>query len=85
MSPKQIGPMGFREAAIRVLARSSHPLNCRQIVEIAIREQLIRPEGKTPGNTLNSVIRRDIQKTGTSVFISVGDGLYHLRRRFRSQ
>lgn len=85
MSPKQIGPMRFREAAIRVLAESSHPMKCKEIVKIAIRDELIQPEGKTPANTLNSVIRRDIRNSRKSVFIDAGHGLYRLRKTILSR
>jgi hypothetical protein len=57
-------------------------MNCREIIEIATRERLIRPDGKTPQNTLNAAIRRNIQNSGDkSLFVDVGKGLFRLKKR----
>jgi len=81
MSPKRLGSMTFRQAAEHVLKRSRHPMNCSQIVEAAIKEQLLPRSGKTPQNTLNAVIRRDIKNLGrNSPFVEGNEGYFYLRK-----
>jgi hypothetical protein len=50
--------------AARVLAESSEPLNCQQMVERVLATGLWQSEGKTPAATLASAIIREIAKKG---------------------
>jgi hypothetical protein len=53
------------DAASRVLAASSEPMNTRQLIEAMANKQLwISPGGKTPHATLYSALLREITAKG---------------------
>lgn len=69
------------DAAVKVLAKSDNPMNCRQIIEIAIKKNYWQPKksGKTPQNTLNAAISREIKTKGyDSRFEKAGRGRFML-------
>lgn len=58
------GSMSFAEAAEQVLseAGSREPMHYEKITQRAIAQGLIRPEGKTPATSLNSIIGTHIRQ-----------------------
>ena len=69
------------DAAVRVLAESSEPMNCRQLIEIMTAKDYWQPKkaGKTPQNTLHAAICKEIKTKGTdSRFAKVGRGQFAL-------
>lgn len=57
--------MSALDAAARVLAESSEPLNTREMLEQMATQKLWKsPSGKTPANTLHSAIMREINVKG---------------------
>ena len=69
------------DAAARVLAEASEPMNCRQLIETMTEKDYWRPKkaGKTPQNTLHAAICKEIKTKGTgSRFEKVGRGQFAL-------
>jgi len=52
--------------AARVLAESSEPLTCQQMVERVLATGLWQTEGKTPAATLSSAILREVTTRGSA-------------------
>jgi len=75
--PKKPAPLkrsskpSFRTVAYDILKRERRPLQPKEIVAIALKEELLHITGKTPENTLASVLYKDIQqnKDPPSIFI----------------
>jgi hypothetical protein len=58
------GKMSGLDAAAKVLADATEPLNCKQIVERAFEKGYWSSDGKTPHATVYSAILREIQQKG---------------------
>ena len=72
----------FREDAIKVLLESREALSPDQIFARAMKMRLIDSIGKTPRNTLVSIIYREIFRHGKDAdFIKTDRGLYNLNLR----
>lgn len=70
----------FLGAAKAVLARSRHPLSCKQIVDRASEAGLLVTRSEKPENTLHSLLSRHIERQGTkATFVKVGRGRFALR------
>ncbi len=72
------------DAAAKVLTEANNPMNCRQIIETAIKKKYWQPKkaGKTPQNTLNAAISRDIKKSYDSRFEKAGRGQFALSNSY---
>lgn len=78
--PKYAGE-GFLPAAEAVLKRAGKALTCREIVDRATADGMLRSGGATPVNTLSAMLNRNIAAHGAkSTFKKVARGLYQLRR-----
>ena len=79
--PKAAG-QGFLRSAEIVLRRAGKPLNCAEIIERAVEAGLLESRGKTPVNTLYSLLNRHAAASkGSSCPIKkVGSGLFAIRR-----
>ncbi|HOI56760.1 MAG TPA: winged helix-turn-helix domain-containing protein [Phycisphaerae bacterium] len=63
--------------AAKVLAESSEPLNCQQMVERVLATGLWQSAGKTPAATLSSAILREVTTKGpASRFVKVERGKF---------
>jgi hypothetical protein len=73
----------FKDAAFFVLSKARRPLRCSEILEKAQADGIIiQTQGKTPQNTLFSVLNKDIAASGDgSRFVKLGRGLYSVRTR----
>jgi hypothetical protein len=72
--------MTFKEAAFQVLKQTGRPLSKHDIAKLAAKAKLIDPRGKTPTQTIASVIYTDIQKLGKkSPFVLTRRGMFGLR------
>lgn len=70
--------MTFFEAAVEVLRRAGRPLHYKKITEIAVRDNLLSHVGKSPQDTMNSRLEREIQKSNGSVLDRTRPGVYKL-------
>jgi predicted NUDIX family phosphoesterase len=71
----------FLIAAYKVLSKTEHPLSTKEIVEIAIKNNILQPNGKTPVQTMNSKLSMDIlYKQAKSLFMRTDVGKFGLRR-----
>lgn len=69
--------LSFKEAAIKILQESKHPLRADEIYHIAEERHLIKTSGKTPEETMGALIYTDIKKHGAeSPFVRVGKGIF---------
>jgi DNA-directed RNA polymerase delta subunit len=76
--------MEFKEAAYHILKQTKKPLSYKEITEIALRENLISTEGKTPEASMRSRLYLDIQHSGDeSKFVKVEKGIFALREWYR--
>ena len=66
--------IGFKPAAIKILARARVPLTAKAIVERAIAAGLIDDRGGTPENTLHALLSRDIKSKGEASEFRTADG-----------
>jgi len=69
----------FKHTAYQILKREGKPLSAAQIVKVALKEGLINTSGKTPQNTLASVIYCEIKKDPQCVFVKVAPMTFGLR------
>jgi hypothetical protein len=61
----QDGQLSCLNAAAKVLAEKSEPMNCKEMIEVmATKGYWITPGGKTPHATLYSSIAREIRDKG---------------------
>jgi hypothetical protein len=58
------GTMSGLDAAAKVLAEAKDPLNCKDIVDLALENGYWKTNGKTPQATLYAAISREIAKKG---------------------
>jgi hypothetical protein len=68
----------YRPAAIKILTEAQKPLSAKEITEIAIKRNLIRPGGNTPIKSMYSLLYRDAKKGEGSDFAMQGS-LFYLR------
>ena len=75
-------PMSLLDAAAKVLAYSTGPMKCREIVSQAISSGYwVAKKGKTPDATLYSSISKEINRKGDeSRFVKTGPGSFEKRR-----
>jgi HB1, ASXL, restriction endonuclease HTH domain len=59
--------MTFLEAALQILGSSRQPLTTREIMERALRQELIDTRGKTPLATMDAVLYRALRTDGDLV------------------
>jgi len=69
----------FRHCAFTILKREGVPLTATEIVKKGIKEGMISTSGKTPQNTLASVIYSEIKKDPTSQFVKVAPMTFGLK------
>jgi hypothetical protein len=53
-------------SARSVLKRSKTPLTCKEIVERAVSEGLLKSQGKTPAKTLYAALSRHMKRRGSN-------------------
>ena len=54
--------MNFKQAAYHVLKDEKRPIPAKEITQIALRDGLIKTDGKTPDATIGAVIYADIKQ-----------------------
>jgi len=69
----------FRHCAYTILKRLGKPLSAKAIVSIGLKEGLISTSGKTPQNTLASLIYCEMKKDPNSVFMKAGPMMFGLK------
>jgi hypothetical protein len=76
------GKMSQIEAAIKVLAETRKPMNCKAMVEaMAAKKYWSSPNGKTPAATLYAAILKDVTTKGKDArFKKVERGQFALKR-----
>lgn len=80
LGPKPRGQMSALAAAHRVLVEAGKPMGVREILETALARKYCDIAGKTPFNTINGGIRKEIKAKGDqSRFERVGPGLFAAR------
>eukprot|EP01117_Protostelium_nocturnum_P012871 TRINITY_DN4765_c0_g4_i1.p1 TRINITY_DN4765_c0_g4~~TRINITY_DN4765_c0_g4_i1.p1 ORF type:complete len:502 (+),score=174.23 TRINITY_DN4765_c0_g4_i1:110-1615(+) len=62
---------GFKQSAYTILKRQGKYMNAKEIVAIATREGMLTSSGKTPQNTLASVIYTDIRSNPKCPFMKI--------------
>ena len=70
--------MTFYEAAVEVLRRTGRPLHYKKITEIAVRENLLSHVGKSPGETMNDRLEKEVKKNDGSVIDQKRPGVFQL-------
>lgn len=78
--PKKAG-VGFLPSAKRVLAAARKPLTAAEIVARAVDMGLLESSGKTPANTLHSLLMRQIRREGRAAEFEKVEGGFNLRKR----
>ena len=73
------GANSFRRCAHTILKREGRPLSAAEIVKIGIKEGMISTTGKTPQNTLASVLYCEMKKDPRCVFVKVAPMTFGLR------
>ncbi len=71
--------MTFKDAAYEVLKQRGKPLSKQDIAKLAVQAKLIDSKGKTPAQSIASVIYTDIHKEGKkSMFVLARRGMFGL-------
>jgi hypothetical protein len=78
MSTKEM--MSFKKAAEHILKSSGEPLSAQEIVERAVQQGILAPEGKTPSATMGAQLYIDIRNK-KSKFKKVGKGKFSLQKQ----
>ena len=73
--------MSLLDAAYRVLSEFGDELSAGDIVQAAVQKGYWQTEGKTPGNTLNAAISRDIKARGEESRFAKGTKGHFLARQ----
>lgn len=73
--------MKLADAIHIVLSEAAQPLSSRDIWERIDARKLWSTAGKTPEQSIDSALSRDIRKGGTSRFLRVGRGLYAINQK----
>jgi len=74
---KEPSKLSGLDAAAKILAEAKKPLNCKELVAAAFKQNLWRSEGATPDATLSAAIGREIRaKGGDSRFVKKGRGQF---------
>jgi len=73
------GSNSFRHCAYTILKRAGKPLNAAEIVKVGIKEGMISTSGKTPQNTLASVIYCEIKKDPNCCFVKIAPMTFGLK------
>jgi hypothetical protein len=69
------------QAAIKVLAEAGEPMSCKAMVEtMQAKGYWTSPAGKTPHQTLNASILRDIRKGKGARFVKADRGMFGLNK-----
>jgi hypothetical protein len=69
-------------SARSVLKRAKTPLTCKEIIERAVADGLLKSLGKTPTKTLHAALSRHIQRRGSdSDFKKSADNKFTLTRK----
>ncbi len=72
--------MTYIEAALKVLKTAGEAMSADEITDIAIKENMIKPDGKTPVATMGATLYTDMQKNGdNSQFIQTAPGRFACR------
>ena len=76
--PKKAG-LGFLQSAEQVLRKADRPMTCREIVVEAEARGYLLSSGKSPQNTLYTLLLRHIRKEGEAAkFVKTGRGKFAL-------
>lgn len=70
--------MTFVEAALEVLKQEKRPLQCREILKLAIERDLLSVVGRDPEQMLQTRLRAEVRRS-SSEFVRVSPGVYGLR------
>lgn len=69
---------------VKVLEKSKEPLKISEITQEIIKKKLVMPKGKTPENTIYSIIHQDsarrAEKGLKPIFKKVSRGVYKLNK-----
>lgn len=72
----------FKQAAKLLLLELKKPLSYKELTDFALERKLIETGGKSPDQTMNAVVARDIKRFGPlSDFKKVGPGVFDLNEK----
>jgi hypothetical protein len=75
----------FKDAALKILKEAGKPLHAKEITEIALKNNLIKTNGKTPDVTMNARLITDINlKKEKSLFIKTAPAIFYLNKNYLS-
>ena len=73
----------FKDAALKILKEAGKPLHVKEITEIALKNNLIKTNGKTPDATMNARLITDINlKKEKSLFIKTAPAIFYLNKNY---
>ena len=73
----------FKDAALKILKEADKPLHVKEITEIALKNNLIKTNGKTPDATMNACLYVDINlKKEKSLFIKTAPAIFYLNKNY---
>jgi DNA-directed RNA polymerase delta subunit len=76
--------MSYKQAAFHLLEREKRPMTAKEIVAIALHENLIESSGKTPDATLAGQLYTEMQRAGErSPIILIGPRTYALAEWYK--
>jgi hypothetical protein len=77
---REDGTMSGLDAAAKILVDAGGALNCKAMVDQAIKKGYWKPGGKTPAATMYAAILREIQKKGdASRFVKTERGMFKVK------
>src|SRR3989339_1954525 len=72
--------MTFKSAAYQILKEADKPLHSKEITKIALKQKLIKSDGKTPHATMNAHLLEDVNNNHRrSRFVKLGPSLFGLK------
>lgn len=73
--------MTFKEAAQKVLEVAGRPMKAEELTNSALRDGLLKTEGRTPAATMGAQLYTDVRDQGAaSPFVQLGKNLWGLRQ-----
>jgi len=77
---REDGTMSGIDAAAKILVDAGGALNCKAMVDQAIKKGYWKPGGKTPAATMYAAILREIQKKGDAArFVKTERGMFKIK------
>ena len=76
--------MTYKNMAYKILKTNKKPLHSKEITQIAIRKDWLKPKGLTPESTMNAQLIRDVNAKKTqSKFIKTAPSIFYLNTKYK--